>query len=535
MKLITLCFFLTACSVMTGYAETAKPIDKAPANPLKPMKVYVFAGQSNMTGMARTHTLEHLKMFPDTAETFADLFDKDGKPTTLDAVYVSQWMDKEGGRLEPKYGGGKGGGFGPEYAFGIYMHKKLKEPFLIIKTSLGGSSLSYRYRSPSSGTWTPPPGHPDLIKEDNAETKPPKLPIPGKLDLADDWMPEKPHALRKRHMGLKGFKGAEVGKMNGVFPIYILYDLKQKIKGDPFQKGDLILGVDGSGLGEGPLEQWRKAFYSSNKIDGDWMINVTRWRAGKIETFDFDISDTLEGGRAKLPQELERMKQEAIELEKQRGFLYRDMITHVKMVLEDVKKHHPAYDPKAGYELAGFAWFQGWNDLIDSGLYPNNNKPGGYDQYTWLLENLIRDVRKDLNAPDMPAVIGVMGIGGVHTEGNMAHFQQAQRAIADKPEFKGNVIAVETGKFWDHELAALAAKSHKIKQKLNDFKYEDGLEGAALKKAYADYRAKHITPDEENLLKVAVSDASFHYLGSAKIMCAIGKGFAEAMVEIEKK
>jgi hypothetical protein len=53
MKLIALCFFLTACSVMTGYAGTAKPIDKAPANPLKPMKVYVFAGQSNMTGMAR--------------------------------------------------------------------------------------------------------------------------------------------------------------------------------------------------------------------------------------------------------------------------------------------------------------------------------------------------------------------------------------------------------------------------------------------------------------------------------------------------
>jgi hypothetical protein len=26
----------------------------------KPMKVYVFAGQSTMTGMARTHALEHI-------------------------------------------------------------------------------------------------------------------------------------------------------------------------------------------------------------------------------------------------------------------------------------------------------------------------------------------------------------------------------------------------------------------------------------------------------------------------------------------
>jgi hypothetical protein len=71
----------------------------------KPLKVFIFAGQSNMTGMARTRTLEHLKMSPETAKEYADVFDKDGKPTTLDAVYVTQWMDKEGGRLEPKFGG----------------------------------------------------------------------------------------------------------------------------------------------------------------------------------------------------------------------------------------------------------------------------------------------------------------------------------------------------------------------------------------------------------------------------------------------
>ena len=501
----------------------------------KPMKVFVLAGQSNMTGMARTRTLEHIKMFPETREKFADLFDKDGKPVGLDEVYVSQWMDKESGRLEPKYGGGKGGGFGPEYAFGIYMHKKLKEPILIIKTSLGGSSLSYRFRSPSAGTWTPPPGHPDLTKRETQNVRPPALPIPAKLELPDDWKPEKPHMLQKKHMGLKSFKGAEIGEVGGLFPIYVLSCPAGEIKGDPFQPGDLILGVDGSGLREDPLEQWREAFHGSRQIDGDWMVGVTRWRAGKIETFDFDICDTLEGGRANLPQELEKLKQAGIEEEGQRGFLYRDMITHVKMVLSDVKKHHPAYDPKAGYELAGFVWFQGWNDMIDGYTYPNRDKPGGYEQYTWLLEHLIRDVRKDLNAPDMPAVIGVMGIGGVQTEGIMGHFQQAQAAVAEKPEFKGNVIAVQTGKYWDHELAALVEKSNQIKKKMNDFKYEDGLEGDALKKAYAEYRASHMTAAEEEVLSKGVSDGDFHYLGSAKIMCGIGKGFAEAVMEREGK
>jgi hypothetical protein len=523
----TLLTLLTIACPFSTYAEQ-KP---------KPLKVFVFAGQSNMTGMARTRTLEHIKMSPDSAKSYADVFDKDGKPTTLEAVYVTQWKDKEGGRLEPKFGGTVKGqtSFGPEYGCGIYLHKELNEPFLIIKTSQGGKSLNYHFRSPSSDKWTPPPGHPDLIKPETEEKKAPAKAVPTKLEIANDWAPEKAHSLRRRHLGFDGFKGAEVGKVGDVYPIYILSATLGKIKGDPFQQGDLILAVDGAGLGENPVDQWRDAFHSSKTLDGDWMINITRWRAGKIETFDFDICDTLAGGRASLPEELEKMKQTAIEYDKQQGGFYNDMITHVRSVLSDVKKHHPAYDPAAGYELAGFVWFQGWNDMIDSGTYPNRDKPGGYDQHTWLLENLIRDVRKDLNAPHMPAVIGVMGIGGVNAEGNIGNFQKAQMAVAKKPEFKGNVIAVETGKYWDHKLSALATKSNEVNQHMNVFRYDQGLEGEALKKACADYRAKNITPEEELILKTGVSDGDFHYLGSGTIMVGIGRGFAEAISELKVK
>lgn len=518
---------LTISCPFTAYAEQKS----------KPLKVFVFAGQSNMTGMARTRTLEHIKMSPDSAKEYADVFDKDGKPKTLEAVYVTQWKDKEGGRLEPKFGATVKGqtSFGPEYGCGIYLHKELNEPFLIIKTSQGGKSLNYHFRSPSSDKWTPPPGHPDLIKPETEEKKAPAKAVPTKLEIANDWAPEKAHSLRRRHLGFDGFKGAEVGKVGDVYPIYILSATAGKIKGDPFQAGDLILAVDGAGLNENPVDQWRDAFHSSKTLDGDWMINITRWRAGKIETFDFDICDILMGGRASLPQELEKMKQTAIEYEKQRGAFYNDMITHVKSVLSDVKKHHPAYDPAAGYELAGFVWFQGWNDMIDDGTYPNRDKPGGYDQHTWLLENLIRDVRKDLNAPKMPAVIGVMGIGGVNAEGNIGNFQKAQAAVAEKPEFKGNVIAVETGKYWDHKLSALATKSNEVNQHMNVFRYDQGLEGEALKKACVDYRAKNITPEEELILKTGTSDGDFHYLGSGKIMVGIGRGFAEALAKIIKK
>ncbi len=313
----------------------------------KPLKVYILAGQSNMTGMVASSTLEHIKMFPDTAKEFADLFDKDGKPVILDDGYVSQWKDKESGTLAPKYGGGKGERFGPEYAFGIYMHKSLNEPILLIKTSEGGKDINYHFRPPSAGTWTPPTGHPDLIKKEDLPVPQP-LPLPEKLDLPDDYVPGKDIALNRKHMGLVGFKGSEIGKLNGVSPIYVMNDLKEKIKGNPFQAGDLILGVDGSGFREAPIQQWRDAFYGSQKIDGDWMIAVTRWRKGKIDTFDFDICDTLEGGRAKLPEHIESMKMEAIEKEKLRGGYYKDMITHTKAVLKDIKSVYPGYDEKAG-------------------------------------------------------------------------------------------------------------------------------------------------------------------------------------------
>jgi hypothetical protein len=108
-------------------------------------------------------------------------------------------------------------------------------------------------------------------------------------------------------------------------------------------------------------------------------------------------------------------------------------------------------------------------------------------------------------------------------------------AVAEKPEFKGNVFAVETGKYWDHKLAALATKSGQVNQQMNVFRYDQGLEGEALKKAFAEYRAKNITPEEELILKTGTSDGDFHYLGSGKIMVGIGRGFAEALAKTIKK
>ena len=155
---------------------------------------------------------------------------------------------------------------------------------------------------------------------------------------------------------------------------------------------------------------------------------------------------------------LEDRKKWRAEKDAASGAFYRMMMDHVKMVLADPKRVCPAYDAKNGYELAGFVWLQGFNDLVDGTTYPGPDKPGKYDLYSDLLAQFIRDVRKDLSAPKMPFVIGVLGVGGM---GDHQVFRKAMAAPADMPEFRGNVVAVETAPFWDHAIEVAESKQGK--------------------------------------------------------------------------
>jgi len=191
-----------------------------------------------------------------------------------------------------------------------------------------------------------------------------------------------------------------------------------------------------------------------------------------------------------------------------RGATYRQMIEHVRKVLGDIKRVVPDYDPAQGYELAGFVWFQGFNDYINEWYFDDLDQPGGYSKYSELLTLFIRDVRKDLSAPKMPFVIGVMGIDGMKAGLRMQHFRAAMAAPASLPEFKGNVVAVETAPFWDDDLDSLQKRAEKHEK---------------------------LTPEEEKRLKAGVSNGGYHYLGAAKIMAPIGKAFAEAVTDLQKK
>jgi alpha-galactosidase len=236
--------------------------------------------------------------------------------------------------------------------------------------------------------------------------------------------------------------------------------------------------------------------------------------------------------------ELEMRKSRGDDIEKDKadkikatGVYYRLMIDHVREVLSDIKRVDPEYDPKQGYKLAGFVWFQGWNDLVNTWTYDKGNQPGGYEMYSQLLEDFIRDVRNDLSAPKLPFVIGVMGVGGMKANNSMKYFREAMAEPASLPEFKGNVAAVQTAPFWDDKLDALFEREQADWPKVNaTAKAEHDESWGNKMKIMQD----NFTPEEWKYLQGG-SAFGYHYLGAAKIMAPIGKAFADAMLKLMHK
>ena len=228
---------------------------------------------------------------------------------------------------------------------------------------------------------------------------------------------------------------------------------------------------------------------------------------------------------------------------KETGMYYRLMVEHVKKVLADPKRVCPAYNPAQGYEIAGFVWLQGWNDMVDRGVYPELSKGSTgnrFDKYSEWMAQFIRDVRKDFNAPKMPFVIGVMGVDGAKAGKDILAFREAMTAPALLPEFRGNVTAVPAAPFWSEELGAIAAKHEKVRQmeyylnsKHKDHANADGHMTDAEKREYVKkFEAEIITPAEAALWKRGASNAGYHYLGCAKTFALMGKAFAEATLRM---
>lgn len=119
------------------------------------------------------------------------------------------------------------------------------------------------------------------------------------------------------------------------------------------------------------------------------------------------------------------------------GKYYKLMISQVKDAMANLDKEFPSLKGRT-CELAGLVWYQGWNDGCTKGAVA---------EYEQNLVNLIHDVRKDLNAPNLPVVVGEITGAWVKATGDWDKLRKAQAAAANRPEFKGTVEFVETHDF----------------------------------------------------------------------------------------
>ena len=313
---------------------------------------------------------------------------------------------------------------------------------------------------------------------------------------------------------------------------------------EKFGKLTVGFGSERAGVKIGP--EFTFGIYMHEHLGEPILIIKTSW-GGTSLCHDFrPPSAGLHAAQVKLLEELRKNHQDTAKAEaeynQRNGDCYRQMIQHAKSVLANIKRVDPDYDPAQGYEVAGFVWLQGCSDFGATDTYPNPGQPGGYDEYSRLLACLIRDIRKDLNAPDMRAVIGVLGINGELDTNRvrdiepqhipwLREFRKAMAAPAAMPEFKGKVAAVHLEKFWEPKLEELQARWSRVKDKSRE------LKGAKLgkdeQKTAIDAFLKTVyTPEESKLMEIGVSNATYHYLGSAKIMACFGKAFADAMADM---
>ena len=294
-----------------------------------------------------------------------------------------------------------------------------------------------------------------------------------------------------------------------------------------------------SKLGEEIGPEFTFGLYLDKALQQPVLIIKTAWGGKSLHT---DYRPPSAGPYVPTPAELTNHRFDTPEQKQEKiaatGRYYHSMIEHVRTVLKDIKRVVPDYDEHQGYELAGFVWFQGFNDLIATETYLP--PPGGnveetkYEKYSEWLADLIRDVRKDLNAPKMPAVIGVMGIGGpAETHPRIRAFREAMAAPAAWPEFKGNVVAVRTAPFWDDKLGAIDKKYREVGDRR--WQTENKVKAGQMTQEAADmewkeFEAKLISPEEAALWKRGASNGDYHYLGCSKTMARIGRAFAEALI-----
>ncbi|MDC0325494.1 sialate O-acetylesterase [bacterium] len=252
------------------------------------------------------------------------------------------------------------------------------------------------------------------------------------------------------------------------------------------KSGKLGIGYGGGGKKLGP--EFGFGLSISEKIEGPILLIKTSW-GGKSLNYDFRPPSA---GEYEL-NEKQKSGDKTDEIKKNAGLYYRLMHESVQDALSNLKDKHPAYDSDEGYEIAGFVWFQGFNDQFS---------PEFRDNYQANMVSFIKDVRKTYQAPNMPFIIGVLGTGVTAEKVAENAVSTGQREAAKVPEFKDNVLAVES--YTEYSL------------------FSNEIFSKGWPKHYHEW-------------DIVGSDRPYHYLGSGTFFVRLGDAFAKSMADLLEK
>ena len=279
-------------------------------------------------------------------------------------------------------------------------------------------------------------------------------------------------AMKDKHQAYKDLVSASCVVSDRVY-INSIADRNKKA-------GKLAIGYGADPSKIGP--EYGFGLSMAEKIDGPILLIKTSW-GGKSLNYNFRPPSSDEY----VLSEKEQASDKVEEIRANAGLNYRMMNEAIQQVLDNLKDNHPAYDEEAGYKIAGFVWFQGFNDQFS---------PDFRDSYEANMVNFIKDIRKHYDEPSMPFVIGVLGTGRTKEKVDENVVSLGQRAAAKSSEFKGRVTSVES--YLDYSLY-----SHAV--------FEKGW------------------PEHFHEWDTVGSDRPYHYLGSGAFFVRLGDSFAQAM------
>ncbi len=129
-----------------------------------------------------------------------------------------------------------------------------------------------------------------------------------------------------------------------------------------------------------------------------------------------------------------------------------DSVTNASTILDDFDADYPEWVDR-GFEIAGFVWWQGWNDGLSYTTAYANRYEQNMVRFIKEIRAYYESIHPNKGASNAPFVLATAGFQGfTNPVANRATVVNAQLAVdgtaGNYPEFAGNVRTIDSRPFW---------------------------------------------------------------------------------------